>query len=513
MGCIIFTRMEDILALKERIRNQITIGESDFREFKSAWEGKPGEKKPRKATDICKQIAEALVAFTNTDGGAILIGVEDDGTISGVPHTEEEVTTMLNAVHSHIMEGHTLPTLHRVSLELDGKVVLFFHVEKGKNKIFQLPDGRVMVRKGDASVPSTINAIEFPRQEQRSREYDNQFVDGATLHDLDLETIRELIDGLPIKLTPEKYLQQFDLASYDFGGLRLRQAALLLFAKDITRWHKHSEIRIVRVEGTELLSGHQYNVLSDESIPGNIYDLIHNAWDRLRPYLAAKTQFGQDHKFEQKFIYPLEACAEVILNAIVHRDYSRQNGIELYIFDDRMEIKSPGALLSSITIQDLVSLDNMHESRNSIIARVLKLHRLMREMGEGMKRIFNSVEENEQAPPSLYSNTNWFRVTLFNKSNYTKEQLQFLARFGKYNLSKLQKRILVAGMNGEELSPSQIYKAMNTQDRNTYDRVVTILRNAGLLLEIRSNVNARQAATNKGINKADVGRFKVNLIP
>ncbi|MBC7774467.1 MAG: hypothetical protein H7246_03440 [Phycisphaerae bacterium] len=63
--------MTDILILKERIKNSILIGESDFREFKSAWEGKPGNKKPRLVKHICEDIAEGLVAFANSDGGEL----------------------------------------------------------------------------------------------------------------------------------------------------------------------------------------------------------------------------------------------------------------------------------------------------------------------------------------------------------------------------------------------------------------------------------------------------------
>jgi ATP-dependent DNA helicase RecG len=106
----------------------------------------------------------------------------------------------------------------------------------------------------------------------------------------------------------------------------------------------------------------------------------------------------------------------MILNAIVHRDYSAEGrGIEVHIFDDRMEIKSPGALLSTLTVNDLEALDNRHESRNARISYTLKVSKLMREMGEGMKRIFTLMKENNLKKPKLYSNTVWFTITLFNK--------------------------------------------------------------------------------------------------
>ena len=150
----------------------------------------------------------------------------------------------------------------------------------------------------------------------------------------------------------------------------------------------------------------------------NIFDLWLKSWENLRPYIAYKTEFGSNAKFEQKFTYPEDACKEAILNAIAHRDYSIQNGIEIYIYTDRIEIKSPGALLSTLTIKNLYQLEGAHESRNPLIARVLKENKLMRELGEGMKRIFDLMNESELEKPILYSNGLWFSVTLNNKTVY-----------------------------------------------------------------------------------------------
>jgi ATP-dependent DNA helicase RecG len=155
-------------------------------------------------------------------------------------------------------------------------------------------------------------------------------------------------------------------------------------------------------------------VISDDIVKGNIFELILKSWEHLRSYLAYKTEFGTNSKFEQKYIFPEDAVREVILNAIAHRDYSIANAIEIYIFNDRMEIKSPGALLSTLTIKNLYELEGSHESRNPMIASVLRENKLMREIGEGMKRIFSLMQEQKLEKPELYSNGLWFRVTFSN---------------------------------------------------------------------------------------------------
>jgi ATP-dependent DNA helicase RecG len=407
--------MDDILLLSDRVRNTLGLGESHFREFKSALEGRPASKKPRLTKQICADIGEALVAFANADGGAILIGVEDDGTITGIPHSEEDIQTMLNATKSHIYEGQNLPLNNANKLILDDKTVLYFSVNKGTTMIYQLRDGRCVRRKDKTTMPASINQIQFERQEVKSREYDSQFVDGASVIDLDIKLLQGIADQYLKGLSVERYLQQIGLAEYAQNGLRLKRAALLLFATDIDKWHPRSQVRFLKVKGNTLEAGEKYNVISDDTVRGNIFELIIKSWEHLRSYLAYKTEFGSNSQFEQKFIYPEDAVREAILNAIAHRDYSIANPIEIYIFDDRMEIKSPGALISTLTISNLYELEGSHESRNSLIARVLRENNLMRELGEGMKRIFNLMNEQELQKPELYSNGLWFRVTL--KSN------------------------------------------------------------------------------------------------
>jgi ATP-dependent DNA helicase RecG len=406
--------MDDILLLADKVRNTLILGESHFREFKSTVEGRPGNKKPRLTKSICADIGEALVSFSNADGGAVLIGVEDDGTITGIPHKEEEIQIMLLAINSHVYKDQQLPLNNASKLVLEDKIILYFSVNKGTTMIYQLPDGRCVRRKDRSTMPASIDQIQFERQEIKAREYDSQFVDGAIVTDLDLRLLQGIADQYIKGLSIERYLQQIGLAEYAQNGLRLKKAALLLFATDIDRWHPRSQVRILKIKGNKLEAGEKYNVISDDIVKGNIFELILKSWEHLRSYLAYKTEFGTNSKFEQKYIFPEDAVREVILNAIAHRDYSIANAIEIYIFNDRMEIKSPGALLSTLTIKNLYELEGSHESRNSLIASVLRENKLMREIGEGMKRIFSLMQEQKLEKPELYSNGLWFRVTFSN---------------------------------------------------------------------------------------------------
>ncbi|MGL5891083.1 MAG: ATP-binding protein [Bacteroidia bacterium] len=502
----------NLLVLTERIRNTIQLGESHFREFKTALEGKPDSKKPRKASKICEDIAEALVAFANADGGELLIGIEDNGVLTGLRHSDEEINNMLNALKTHVLGNQQLPLITSLCIEIDELKLLYFSVGKGTTQIYQLADGRCVKRKDRETIPAAADHIQFERNEIRSREYDGKFSESATVSDLDFDLLQSAADTYLRGMSAEKYLQQTGLAEYGSAGLRLRNAALLLFAKKINKWHPRSQVRFLTIDGLEIGAGEGYNVIADEIVEGNILELTIRAWDRLRSFLAVKTRFGTDSRFEQLYLYPEEACREAILNALAHRDYSIQNGIEIFIFNDRIELKSPGALLSSVDIKTLYKLEGVHESRNSLISRVLRENKYMRELGEGMKRMFNSMLTSELESPHLYSNGVWFSITFKNHSIYTPEQQDFLKHFSSYSLTKIQKRILLLGINGQNISPKQIETAIQSNDLRTYNKEVTILRKAGLLKQIRTNAQASLFSTQQNVIKNEIARFAV-VIP
>ena len=501
--------MSDTLSLLQRVKNSISLGESHFREFKTALEGKPGNKKARNTTNICREIGEALVAFANADGGELFIGVEDDGAVTGIPHNDVDIEAMKNAINTHILDSTGLLLHHEAIVIVDSKKVLFFSVAKSVEKIFQLPDGRCMKRQDKSSMPASIEKIEFERRELQSREYDRSFVDGATVNDLDLVLVQQVADKLLKGMSPEQYLQQINLAEYGLQGLRLRKAALLLFAKDIVKWFPYSQIRILKVDGDEILSGEKYNVISDATVTGNVFHLLMTGWEQLRPYLSQRTIFDAGAKFEQTFSYPENACREALVNAIAHRDYSISNPITIYIYDSKLVFESPGELLSSVSIDDLISETGAHESRNVYIARVLRENNYMRELGEGIRRIFDLLRSQELAPPLIESKQRRFILSMTHNSVYTQNEQMWLTLFSDLDLDLYQKRIIVAGINGRELSPNMIYAALGSQDRNLYDKTVTTLRVRNILKEIYTASDATKIARKTKCAKQDIVRFKV----
>lgn len=500
-----------IVNLEERARTAISLGESHFREFKSALHGPPDKKITRDRKSISRDIGEALVAFANADGGELLIGVEDEGIITGVESlSNTDIGLLLNAPRNNVHSKTPLPPVRTATLNLDGHRILYFSIQKSTSHIHQTSDGRCVQRNDLETVPIPAEELLFSRLERQSREYDREYVDGATANDL----ARELVESVATQLSPgmsnEKCLQYLDLAEYAGPGLKVKRAALLLFATEPARWHPRLQLRIIKVQGTELLTGTQYNVKSDRTVSGNILELIEKGWEALRPQLV-QTRLGDEARFETTIMYPELACREALVNAIAHRDYSEEGrGIEIYVFDDRMEVRNPGSLLSTIKVDDLIRLEGVHESRNASISRVLRELGYMRELGEGMRRMFKLMRLSELTLPELTSETNSFCVTLRHKTIYTDQQKLWLDQFESYGLNREQKAIVVLGMGGSIIAPQDIWDSLGIVDTEHYRKLIESLQRPGILQSEIRREDAQRKARMRGTSARKIPRFKIN---
>jgi len=361
------------------------------------------------------------------------------------------------------------------------------------------------------TVPIPPEEIQFGRRERESREYDREYVDGATANDLNRKLVQPVAEQILSGMSLERCLQHLDLAEYIGPGLRLRRAALLLFATKPNRWHPRLQLRIIKVDGNELRTGAQYNVKSDQTVTGNIVELAEKGWEALRPQLV-QTRLGKDARFELTVMYPELACREALVNAIAHRDYSEEGrGIEIYVFDDRMEVHNPGALLSSITIDDLIRLEGVHQSRNAITARVLRELGYMRELGEGMRRMFELMRSSELTSPELSSDSNSFCVTLRYSTIYTAPQKLWLEQFDSFNLSREQKAIIILGIGGNVIAPQEILDNLGIVDIEHYRQLIKSLQDLRILRSEVTKTSAKNKARHQRISVRKIPRFAITV--
>ncbi|WP_126966832.1 ATP-binding protein [Xanthomonas arboricola] len=500
------------IAMIERARTAIELGESHFREFKSALEGPPGVKTPRAAKEISTNIAQTLVAFANADGGELLVGVEDNGEVTGLDQfSEKDIQILELAPVNRIHSDTPLPSVKRARLVIDDKIVLYFAVPKSVEYVHVTSDGRCLLRRDLESAPVASESIHLDRRERRSREYDREFVDGVSADDLDLEQVKIVADQILKGMSAEKCLQYLDLAEYGMAQLRLRRASLLLFSKTPAKWHPRLQVRILRVEGETLMTGEDYNVVADQIIDGNILSLVDKAWEALRPHLV-QTKFDKGGRFEQRSIYPELACREALLNSIAHRDYSDEGrATEVFVFSEHLEIKNPGPLLSSIRIEDLMRQKGVHQSRNTHVARVLRELGYMRELGEGMRRIYELMHSNELSPPKIESRFEGFSIELTHKAMYSTKEMLWLSQFEDLGLDREQKAVVLLGQDARTFSPQNIWEAVGIVDTEHYRKLVDGLMRHGILANRVPKEFAKRASNRSKIPFREYPRFGIDL--
>lgn len=174
-----------------------------------------------------------------------------------------------------------------------------------------------------------------------------------------------------------------------------------------------------------------------------------------------------------------------------------------------MEIVSPGGLLSNIKIADLKRLTGIHQSRNSQVARVLKEIGYMREMGEGIRRIFSLMKQNDLMYPDLISDQNVFSIILHSKSVFSEEDQRYLQGFDFLNLTREETLIVLLGKNGELLSPQQIYNHLELVDWDDYRKIIEKVMSKGILINAISEQRKRAIASSKNLSKRDIKRLKL----
>jgi ATP-dependent DNA helicase RecG len=502
--------MNDFLDLEERIRLALRVGESLYREFKSAKQGVPGAKTNRDFKELARDISQTLVAFANSDGGELLVGVEDDGSLSGVTPDEKYIEDLFRVPETHVHKDTPLPSPRRTKIEIDGVRILYFSVPKGLDFVYLTADGRCLRRIDRDSVPESSETIVAKRLEDKSRRWDREIEESASLNDLDVDLVQSVAGQIAYGVSPEKCLQYLELGEFTATGLRLKRAAVMLFGKDIRKWHPRCQVRILTYKGTEPRSGESYNVVKDDSVAECIIKLIDRAWERLTVALSQHTVVTDRARFEQSLLYPQIACREALINAIVHRNYAIEGrGIEISVFQDRMEILSPGMLLSTISLADLQQRKGVHESRNPYIARVLREVGFIREMGEGIRRIYDVMRSSSLAEPAFQNDTTGFTVTLYSKSLYDPAIKLWLSNYETHKLPENQTAVIALGFGGKRFSTQDVVDRLGIVDTDEVREILTPLVSRGLIRRVLSQTQAHNESRRLRIPKREVKVWEI----
>lgn len=431
---------------EEEIRELLERDEGQFLERKSLWDRDPPTPRPLKRRAVRDFVAECVAAFANSDGGDLLLGAEDDGEPTGHGYPEEAIREFFS-VAKHRLRPPVAVRTQRAQIE--GKEILLIHVPPAARAVLVEGNG-FPYRVGDRIVRESEEAINSRKEAYRRVGFEQRIRHEATLDDLDLDLARSILaKTVRGGRAPEEALEVYGLIHRAPDGPRVTNAALLLFGKGpLARWHPHADIRFFRVEGKERRHGPHRNVAQLARIEQPIARIIPEA----HRYAAAqirKSERLHDLFFREMPEYPEFAWQEAIVNAVAHRDYGNQAlGVEVWFYEDRMEVLSPGGVVPPVTVEALRSRRPVHASRNPLIVRVLVEAGFMREEGEGIPRMYDEMEAVFLKPPAFEERQGTFVATLFNTPVFEGVSPEWKRFVDQLPLSASQKRVLLLRPEG-----------------------------------------------------------------
>lgn len=371
----------------------------------------------RKSSGVrIKKLAEAIVAFANANGGIIAIGIRDN-KLEGVSSLSSiKVNDFLQCGFEKCIPSVKYQYEKIEVIKDNGKndEIILLHIEPSIDKIHKTESDEVYLRVGDETKRLSFEQRIDIEYDKGSRLYEDQIVEDCTIENFDKDTLdkyKELLnfDGsLKDLLLARGFLRNVE------NEIKVTVAGVLMFAKFPTAFVPSAKLRFFRYDGTRAEVGTSMNISKQKVFEDPIPKLIEKSKQFIETQLR---EFTALDKNTGKFItvpeYPPFAWQEGLVNAVTHRAYNiHGDDIKVFMFDDRLEIHSPGKLPNIVSVENIKFT---RYSRNPKIARALTDFGWVRELNEGVNRIYRDMEQFFLEPP-LFNETN-ASVILLLKNN------------------------------------------------------------------------------------------------
>ena len=361
----------------------------------------------RKSARIKPQdLADVLVGFANADGGTVVIGlwngqvegVRDEASISGWQQAAIDFTVPVVRA--------SLRTVDCVNEAGEPDRLVVFDIDPSDHLHANRRDD-VYLRVGDENRRLTFSQRQELLYDKGQASFEATTVDGARTADLDSSLL-----GSYAAAVNHPDVDRLLVAR---GLMKptgdLTAAAVLLFANEPQRWFPEASLRVLRYQGKERGSGARQQLLADERIDGPIPHLLQRAREIVQSTLPTRRALSSSGTFEKVGLLPQDAWLEAMVNAVVHRSYSLSGDhIRVEIFDDRIEVQSPGRFPGIADAGDPLKVTRF--ARNPRIARVCADLRFGQELGEGIRRMFEEMRLAGLADPEYYQSAGSVRLTL-----------------------------------------------------------------------------------------------------
>lgn len=378
-----------------------------------------------------RALAKELVAFANLSGGCVLLGVDDDASVVGVTRSNLEEWVM-QACRDKI-RPEIIPFYEVVRDVEPGKDVAIVQVERGwsVHHVWHNDHRTYYIRVGTTSREASQEELERLFQQRGTVRAELRPVSGSMLGDLDLRRLRDYFGRVRQQEVPPDHdeeawttlLINTELLSSESNRTTATIAGLLLFGENVNRFLPQAGIDAAAYPGKEkdyaaidrgTIRGPMAPLLSGRKIVEN--GLVEQALDFVKRNTKVTARLQGGARRAERPSYPREAVREVLVNALVHRDYLLSStDIELSIYEDRLEVISPGKLPNGITPDRMRT--GCRAARNQLLKDVMRDYGYLEHMGMGVPRkIVRGMHDHNGTEPDLVEDGERFIVRLWNRT-------------------------------------------------------------------------------------------------
>lgn len=377
------------------------------------------------------RLAGEIVALLNLEGGHILLGVEDDAAVSGLTREPKEAEEWVMQIARDHVQPAVIPYWETLQWGEGVVVGVVSLPADAPDKPYKVKSGAswvTRIRVGTTTRDASREEEERLYQQSGRLRYGLKPVLGTTPRDLNVRRLRDYFarvrgeksfpDDDPDEL--ERLLLNLELVTTSAGYTSATVDGLLLFGENLERFLPQSGFRAVCYQGTEP----DYAVRGDEVIRGPLTPLggsgdlvvepgvVDRAWDFVWRNTSSSARL-EGAKRQERREYPEEALREVLVNALVHRDYSiAGTDVMLSIFSDRLEIQSPGRLPNTVTVDGMRS--GMRYARNQTLVNVMRDYGYVDARGMGIRnKVIPLMLDNNGTEPEFIEEENRFTVRLW----------------------------------------------------------------------------------------------------
>lgn len=374
--------------------------------------GENQEVELRESFHSAQDVSKAICALANTTGGLLFLGVSDDGEVIGLKESLDKVQQKIAAANQSI---YPTPLISVETCEVDGKNIIVAIIQRPADNSYYTYQGAIYVRVG-----STIRRLdggthlEFLRNRQ-ILSFEESYDAVAKIENIDEAKIRSYLkmrkqEDYLDSHTVKDFLISSRLASEN-GALKIKNSAILLFGKNPVLFYPQIEIKLAQFSGKEPV-----NIISHQLIQEDLVNLIEQSAAFVKSHIRKAIKIKGVQR-EEVYEYPESVIREAIVNAVAHRDYFSNDSIQIYVFENRIEITNPGSLPQGLP-EELFGTISVQ--RNPIIYRFLRDMGYVEGLGTGIPRMKNEMRNSGLYDPDFKFTESFFRVILYNKKGSKK---------------------------------------------------------------------------------------------